>query len=149
MKSTRRNSALAGIAGAALALSTLTSQAGPLTDVHLSATGQRLDSRTAVVGGEREFTSFSGAYGFDFSDDGQLSIGTLNFYDISLGNSPVNSYVFSDASGTAPDIVGVRLLGMDDVSGFDASDITFTANAITLALGGTHWGSTGKCPAAD
>ncbi len=127
-------------AAAALTLLCSQAQAGPLTGQTLAASGD-LFSGTAVVGSGVEF-SFINFFLADFSEDGQLDLRTNGVFG-AISFDGTDSATFSDVNGAIPDIVGVRLISKTaGVRGFAQSNISFTANSITLALADTGWGST-------
>ena len=114
----------------------LPAAAGPLTGQTLGATGTGVFPASAVVGAGREFKAGQG-FEFDFADDGLLSVGVFQGITVFTNTS---DYVFTDLNGTIASITGVTLLGFDaGATGFDASDISFTADSVTLRLASTRW----------
>jgi hypothetical protein len=118
-------------------------KAAPLTAQTLSATSNRpIFPSSALVGPGVEFTypgtdSFGQTVTFDFNEDGLLTITHVFFADFSYG--PSFDVTFSDVNGTIQDIIGVSLIGVSGVSGFDSSDLTTTADSVSLRIGSSTW----------
>lgn len=141
------------ILAAALAASAMGAFAGPLTGQTLGASGgfHAVSPTSAVVGAGAEFTeaqiavsSIQNDLSFDFDENGLVKVTFLIAVNSVLSHTSLDLQTFSDILGTIDDIVGFDLVSVSGVTGIAQSDLSFTANSVSMSLGsGTSWNPNG------
>jgi hypothetical protein len=120
--------------------------AEPLTGQTLGASGTHpiLPSTAVVTGDAVEFSSLVNLtiLDIDFLEWGQVLVTRRD----ALGPGiPGNvALTFSDVNATIPEIVGFKLFDAFGISGMTQSDLSFTADSVTMQLGDTTWGSSSQ-----
>jgi hypothetical protein len=120
------------IAGAAQA--TLLEGETVRVQVHFPTSADVLSSQNVVVGPGAEYQSLLRSEVIDVSD---MRIRFTNRRDAANFSAAFNGYSFFDALGTIDPFTSVSINPDTNLSGFDASDISFDADSIFVNFAGT------------
>lgn len=123
--------------------------AAPLTNQTLAVSGgfKAVSPGSAVVGAGVEFTeafiadpTVQNDLLIDFDEQGLVRVTFKVGIAASLSHTRADMQTYTDVNGTIADIVGFNLISSSGVTGIAASDLSFTANSVTMSLGsGTSW----------
>lgn len=120
--------------------------AGPLTGKSLSGTnsdGTFLPATTAAIGAGVEFTAdfFSTPF-FSIDFDGNGLVKVTEILNGGLGHGAGQLLSFFDIFADIGQITGFDFVSASGVTGIDQSDLSFTADSISMEVGtGTSWAS--------
>lgn len=95
---------------------------------------------TAIVGGGTEFvlSQIGGLFSVDVAAS-SITLGNIAEVGLQVDNGVGFFPSFGDLDSSLGDLVGVSVTTSAGVIGIDASDLSFTADSVTIALDGSRW----------